>query len=142
MTTGRVASIVILAIVILGAAAGAWAYLQAQRPSLPSGYGAALELCRSFANGGTERIAPTSRVFINLPKTLYPNDVTGFFKTATGTATVGVVSNGGKPGEALQSSEYCSSTYVEFNGTGEIDLTVPPAAPTIPQYSVRFIIGS
>ena len=138
----RAAGIFVLIVLVCGAAFSAIWYWRSQEPSTQSGYGAALELCRSYPNNSTQHLAPTSRTFINLPKTLYPDDISGFFKTATGTATVGVVTNGGEPGKALKATQYCSSTYFEFGGAGEIDLEVPAAAPTIPTYSVRFIVGA
>lgn len=102
-------------------------------------YDEQLAACHSIPNGSVQDETETSRIFINLPRALYPADVTGYFKTVQGDATAGYVSNSGLPGNGLQATSNCSSTYFEFNGTGEVDLTVPGMSGA-PAYSVHFIV--
>lgn len=103
-------------------------------------YSEQLVACHSLPNGSVQNEIETSRMFINLPRALYPADVTGYFKTVQGDATAGYISNGGLPGNSLQATSNCSSTYFEFNGTGEVDLTVPSTSGAS-AYSVRFIVA-
>lgn len=141
MTLKRAASI-FLVVIILALIGVYFIHRKAAKPSIASEYGAALALCGSFPNGSTQHVSETTRLFINLPKTLYPNDIRSFFKTATGTATAGYVSNGGMPGNAMEASSTCSSTYFEFDGTGEVDLSVPAATPIVPDYLVHFVVSA
>lgn len=95
-------------------------------------------LCGGIPNGSTQEVPETTRLFINLPKDVYPDKEHNLrFKTINGNATAGWVSNAGPYGEAFPAHENpgCWSYYYEFDGHGEIDLTVEP------DYSVRFIVG-
>lgn len=97
--------------------------------------------CPSIPNGSTQTVRETTRLFINIPKDVYPDKEHNLqFKTISGNATSGYISNGGLPGLAFEATEKCWSYYNEFDGIGEVDLTVKSAIKNIPDYSVRFIV--
>lgn len=102
-------------------------------------YEAQLSACNALPNHSVQREVETDRLFIDLPKSIYPTDVRGYFTTVSGDAKASYVSNGGPPGEGLRSSATCSSTYFEFDGVGEVDLNVPSLSGA-PGYSVRFLV--
>ncbi len=103
---------------------------------------AALAACQSFENGSTQSVADTTRVFVNLPSALYPKDITSDFSTVSGNATAGYVSNAGLPGMAEGAPDGCWSTYIEFDGNGEVDLSVKALDSGTNDYQVKFIVGS
>lgn len=97
--------------------------------------------CPSIPNGSTQTIIDTTRLFINIPKDIYPDKDNNLqFKTVSGNATSGYISNGGLPGEAFETTPSCWSYYNEFDGNGEVDLTVKSAIKNMPDYFVRFIV--
>lgn len=98
--------------------------------------------CQSIANGSTQTVAETTRLYVNLPKDIYPADITGDFTTVQGDATGGYVSNGGLPGLADGAPDGCWSTYVDFEGNGEVDLHVAASSSAAPDYTVTFMVGS
>jgi hypothetical protein len=100
----------------------------------------ALTQCTSFPNNSIQTVKETSRVFINLPKDFYPENITSDFTMVEGTATAGYISNAGSPGHALEENDNCFSTYIEFNGTGKIDLKVDSTEVTAPTYLVHFVV--
>lgn len=98
-------------------------------------------LCGGIPNGSTQSVIDTTRLFINLPKDVYPDKENNLqFKTVSGNATSGYISNGGLPGQAYEATPECWSYYNEFDGNGEVDLTVKSARKDTPDYSVRFIV--
>lgn len=102
-------------------------------------------LCGGIPNGSTQDITETTRLFINLPKDIYPDKEHNLqFKTVSGNATASWVSNGGPYGEGFgaEGNPGCWSYYYEFDGDGEVDLTVKNATREAPDYHVRFIVGS
>lgn len=97
--------------------------------------------CPSIPNGSVQTVRETTRLFINIPKDAYPDKERNLqFKTVSGSATSGYISNGGLPGEAFESTSSCWSYYNEFDGIGEVDLTVKSAMKDRPDYFVRFIV--
>jgi hypothetical protein len=92
-------------------------------------------------NNSVQNVKETSRMFINMPNDLYPKDISRSWTTVTGNATGGYVSNGGLPGEAVGALPGCWSTYVDFEGNGEVDLRVKSTVADVPDYFVRFIVG-
>lgn len=93
--------------------------------------------CKGIPNGSTQTVKDTSRLFINLPKDVYPDKGHALsFSTATGTAQANWISNAGPYGQAFQATDQCWSYYYELDGTGELDLTASGTAP----YHVRFIV--
>ena len=92
-------------------------------------------------NNSVQQVKETSRMFINMPKDLYPKDISHSWTTVSGNATGGYVSNGGLPGEAFGVTPGCWSTYVDFEGTGEIDLRVRSVVKGVPDYFVRFFVS-
>jgi hypothetical protein len=100
-------------------------------------------LCGGIPDRSTQNIVETTRLFINLPRDAYPNKEHNLqFKTISGDMTAGWISNAGPYGEAFESNSDCWSYYYEFDGNGEIDLTVENAIKSIPDYFVRFVVGS
>lgn len=94
--------------------------------------------CKGLANGSTETVKETSRLFINLPKDVFPDKGHALsFSTATGTAQANWISNAGPFGQAFQATDQCWSYYYELDGVGELDLT---ASGTVP-YHVRFLVN-
>ncbi len=101
-----------------------------------------LSACNAIPYKSTQEVAETTRLFINLPKSIYPKDMSAYFTTVSGNATAGYVSNGGLPGEAFEATPKCWSTYYEFDGNGEVDLRVKSTRKDMPDYFVRFFVGS
>lgn len=100
-------------------------------------------LCGGIPNGSTQSVINTTRLFINLPKDVYPDKEHNLqFKTASGNATAGWISNGGPYGEGFgaEDNSGCWSYYYEFDGNGEVDLTVKNGIKNAPEYVVRFIV--
>jgi len=101
-------------------------------------------LCGGIPNGSTQNITGTTRLFINLPKDIYPDKEHNLqFKTARGNAIASWVSNAGPYGEGFGAEDIpdCWSYYYEFDGKGEVDLTVKNATKNAPSYYVRFIVS-
>jgi hypothetical protein len=90
-------------------------------------------------NNSVQNVKETSRLFINVPKNLYPQDLQGSWTTVSGNATAGTV--GGGYGEAQGATSECWSSQVDFEGTGEIDLRVKSTVADTPDYFVRFIVS-
>lgn len=90
---------------------------------------------QAIPNNSTQDVKTTSRVFINLPKNLYPQDLQYSWTTVSGNATAGSVSGG------YGAVSGCWSSYVEFDGNGEIDLRVKSVVAGTPDYFVRFIVS-
>lgn len=59
-------------------------------------------LCGGIPNRSTQNVIDTTRLFINLPKDVYPDKEHNLqFKTTSGNATAGWISNGGPYGEGF-----------------------------------------
>lgn len=101
-------------------------------------------ICGGIPNGSTQNVVETTRLFINLPKEVYPNKAHNLqFKTVSGNATAGWVSNAGPYGEGFGSegNPSCWSYYYEFDGTGEVDAAAKAATTLASDYVVRFIVN-
>ena len=96
--------------------------------------------CQPILTNSVQRVVETSRLFVNVPKDFYPKEISSYFTTVSGNATTLWVSNGGLPGEGLDATPECWSTYFEFDGSGEVDLRVKSTKTDVPDYFVRFII--
>lgn len=96
--------------------------------------------CEPKLNNSVQHVRETTRMFINVPKELYPKEVFRYAATVSGQATMGWISNAGLPGEAFAGSPECWSTYVEFDGQGEVDLRIPNLLTGVSDYYVRFIV--
>ena len=92
-------------------------------------------------NNSIQHVVETSRRFVNVPKDFYPKNISSQFSTVSGNATAGWISNGGLPGEGLDATPECWSTYYGFEGNGEVDLRVKSTVKNVPDYFVRFIVG-
>ena len=111
------------------------------KTSTSTSYEDELATCKSLPNSSTKKLVETSRLFINLPKDVYPYENIGsHFSTVSGNATAGYISNGGLPGQAFEATPECWSTYFEFDGNGEVDLKVKSVIKGMPDYFVHFII--
>ncbi len=78
-------------------------------------------------------------MFINVPKDLYPQDLKDAWTTVSGNAVAGAA--GGGFGEVEGTAPGCWSSYVDFEGTGEVDLRVKSIVESAPDYFVRFIVS-
>ena len=112
--------------------------------SLPN-LAAKLAACKAFPNNSTQHVVETTRLFINTLKDMYPDknissNSENAFETVRGNATAGYISNGGLPGEAYEATPECWSTYIEFDGSGEVDLKVKSAVKDVPDYFVHFVV--
>jgi len=102
-----------------------------------------LTACKAIPNNSTQKIVETTRLFINLPKDIYPDEEHNFkFSTVSGNARAGRLDNCGSPGTGCQSTSECWSYYCQFDGNGEVDLHVKSAIKGMPDYFVRFIVSS
>ena len=111
--------------------------------AIQKAYADKLAACKAIPSESTQEVVGTSRVFINLPKDIYPDkDHNLQFHSADPTATAGSVTNAGPYGEAQGAPDGCWSYYYEFNGGGIIDLTVKSAQPPMPDYHARFVVQS
>ena len=97
-------------------------------------------VCGPKLNNSVQHVVETTRMFINVPKDLYPKELFRYATTINGQAGMGYISNGGLPGEAFAGGPGCWSTYVEFDGGGEVDLRIPAIVVGVPDYFVRFIV--
>jgi hypothetical protein len=99
-------------------------------------------VCAGFPNGSTQKLTETSRIFINLPKDIFPDkDKNLQFKTVSGNARASWVSNGGPYGEGFGAiTSNCWSYYYEFDGTGRVDL-FSQGIDNI-NYLVHFLVSS
>jgi hypothetical protein len=102
-----------------------------------------LVACGSLPNGSTSRVVQTSRMFINLPKDIYPTKI--LYIVGHG-ATAGYISNGGPYGYAIgaRGKPNCWSTSFEFNVTpynprksGTVDIGSKSAIRGIPNYLIH-----
>lgn len=92
-------------------------------------------------NNSVQYVKETSRLFINMPKNLYQKYILRSWTTIAGNATSGYISNDGLPGKAMATTSGCWSTYMEFDGNGEVDLRVKSIIKGVPDYFVRFIVS-
>ncbi|BCX16113.1 MAG: hypothetical protein KatS3mg098_342 [Candidatus Parcubacteria bacterium] len=113
-----------------------------EKTNLPS-FEQKLAACHAIPNNSTQKVVETTRLFINLPKDIYPDKEDNLhFKTISGNASAGWISNGGPLGEAWEATPDCWSYYYEFDGQGEVDLSVKSGREEVPDYFVRFIVVS
>jgi hypothetical protein len=102
--------------------------------------GTGCSACVPKFNNSVQHIVATTRMFINAPKELYPKELFIYATTIDGNATMGYISNGGPPGLAMGGSLECWSTYVEFDGQGEVELRIPSILIGVLDYYVRFVV--
>jgi len=131
-----IVGIVIVLLLILGA--GIWYVSQRQTSS---SLDQRLAECGSLPNGSTQNVVETTRMFINIPKDLYP-DVN--LQTTSHGATAGYISNGGPYGSAIggQGKPNCWSYYFGFDGTGTVDIASKSGMSGVPDYLIHFIVSA
>lgn len=105
-----------------------------------------LTACHSLPNGSVQKIAEASTIYIDLPKDIFPEKDRGLvFRTIRGNATAR-----DKTQYDLRSGRIdgCRPNYYEFDGNGEVDLTVKSQSkdeighPLTHYYVVRFLVGN
>lgn len=113
----------------------------AYAPRQVSTYAQRLSECGAYPNGATQTVANTTRLFINLPKDLYPQKQ---LQIAQNGATAGYISNAGPYGEAFeaQGKPNCWSYYLEFDlmsgaQSGTVDVRSMSGASDVPDYHLR-----
>ena len=103
-----------------------------------------LAACGSLPNGSSTNVTETTRMFINLPKDIYPN--INLQITPRG-ATAGYISNGGLYGYAIgaRGKPNCWSYYLEFDRTpdnqrqsGKVDIGAKSGVNGVPDYLIHF----
>ena len=135
---------IIVLIILLAVGAGCFAFVNHNK-KLSEGalatYEAKLAACKAYPNNSTQNIVTTSRLFIYLPKDIYPNQSSLLaFKTASGTATAGWISNAGLAGQSYGATADCWASYYEFDGVGEVDLVATSSVAGVPDYLVHFTV--
>jgi len=147
MNKKNVVLIVIFLLIIISSCAYLF-YKSRQQSTLTTSsnnsYQNELSACNALPNNSTQQVVGTTRLFINLPKDIYPHAeiINPDFSTVSGNATGGYVSNGGLPGYAEGAISGCWSTYIDIEGSGEVDLKVKSEIKDTPDYFVRFIVSS
>jgi hypothetical protein len=133
-----VTTIVTISLVIIGTIA-----LAANEKKLPN-FATKLVACDSFPNNSIQKLVETTRLKINLPRHIYLHQQSSslVFKTVVGNAHSHWISNAGPIGNAVGSTKECSVYYYEFDGTGEVDLSLKSSNNGTPNYFVRFIVRS
>lgn len=130
--------------VVLVGIIGAIAYVATvKNGSSSAAYASALAACGAYPDGSVQDVVETSRLVIKLPKGLYPNQ-SGLltFKTASGAATAGWISNAGPAGESYGASSDCWAWYYDFEGRGEVDLIATSSIAGVSDYVLHFNIVS
>lgn len=136
--------LLIIGIIVLILGAGAWSIRYAAWPqndglSLDS----EIQACGSIPNGTVTSVVETSRLFINIPKDIYPNVN---LAVASNGATANDISNGGRYGYAMGAEEKptCWSYYFEFDLTsdnktnsGTVDLSSKSGIRGMPDYLIH-----
>ncbi|MCL4405092.1 MAG: hypothetical protein M1361_01500 [Patescibacteria group bacterium] len=135
----------IIGVVFLVSVAGYFAFVNHNK-KLSEGalaaYGAKLAACKAYLNNSTQSVITTSRLTIYLPKDIYPTQSNLLvFKTASGTATAGWISNAGPVGQSYGATAGCWAYYYEFDGTGEVNLIATSSVAGIPDYLVHFAVS-
>ncbi len=128
---------IIIALLVI---AGASIWYASQQPKM-SALDDRIAACGSLPNGSTQNVVETTRMFINLPKDMYPN--VNLQVTSNG-ATAGYISNGGPYGAAMgaQGKPNCWSYYFEFDGTGTVDLASKSGISGVPDYTIHFVVSA
>ena len=133
-----ITTIVTISLVIIGTIA-----LAANEKKLPD-LATKLVACDAFPNNSVQKIIETTRLKIKLPRYIYLHQQGSplVFRTVNGNAQPLWISNAGPIGNAVGSTKECSVYYYEFDGTGEVDLSLKSSNNGTPNYFVRFIIHS
>ncbi len=136
MNIKYILGIVVIGLLILGV--GIWHVSQSP---VTSTLDQRLAECKSLSNSGTQNVVETTRMFINIPKDLYP--AVDLQITSHG-ATANYISNGGPYGNAIgaQGKSNCWSYYFEFDGTGTVDLVSKSGMSGIPDYTLHFVVST
>ena len=133
-----VTTIVTVSFVIIGTVA-----LASNEKKLPD-LATKLVACDAFPNNSIQKIVQTTRLKINLPRYIYLHQQGSplVFKTVVGNAKSHGILNAGPIGDAVGSTKECSVYDYEFDGTGEVDLSLKSSNNGTPNYFVRFIVRS
>ena len=129
----------VAALIILVIAGGVGFYLYNKNKN-EAFYASKIASCQSVPNNSTKNIKEKEPFFLNLPQEIYPvreNDLE--FSTVSGDAKESFISNVGITVGA--DVPECRSYYYQFNGKGEVELTVKSGMGGMPDYNVRFIVG-
>jgi len=137
-----IGAVIVIAIIAIVAAF----YIPKQNPQASINLQDRLSACDSLPNGVMENATETSRIFINIPKDIYPDinlDITSHGANAN------YISNGGQYGYALgaQSKPGCWSYYFEFDlasssygSTGTVDIGSKSGVVGISDYLIHITV--
>jgi hypothetical protein len=145
MTKNHILAAMVTIIIIVAIAAAI--YIPRQSSPVTTNAQERLAACGSLPNGSTENATETSRMFINLPKDIYPD--INLEMTPHG-AMANYISNGGQYGYALdsQAKPDCWSYYFEFDlassskGAGNIDIGSKSGVKDVPNYLIHINVTS
>lgn len=97
-----------------------------------------LAACGSLPNGTTTKVLDTTRMFVNIPKDLYPNMNVALNSNGAHAAWAGDAAYGYAMGKDQKTG--CWSYYFEFSGDGTIDLVSKSGVTGTPDYVVHFVV--
>jgi hypothetical protein len=131
--------VAIVAIIVVGTGVRAMTSTKKSSPDLAAKFAS----CNAIPNNSTQHVIETTRLTIKLPKDVYLGQEGNRleFKTVSGTAAAGWISNAGPIGQSYGASADCWSYYYEFDGNGEVDLAATSSIKGIPDYFVRYIVA-
>ena len=134
--TKLIAALVTILVVFVGILS-----LAANERKLPN-LAVKLAACDAFPNNSVQKVVETTRLTIKLPKYFFLKklDIPLIFKNVSGNAKAYWISNAGPMGNSYGVTKQCSAYYYEFDGTGEVDLTLKSLVKGIADYFVRFIV--
>ncbi len=100
-----------------------------------------LSACGALPNGTTTTVRNATRMYIAIPKDIYPNVNVAL---ASNGATATWVADSGEYGAAATSTvkENCWSYYFEFDGQGTVDLISKSGVTGVSDYILHFIVTS
>lgn len=103
-----------------------------------------LNACASLPNNSIQNIIETNRLTIKIPKNIYlqQEDLPLIFQSISGSAQAKWISSQGVLGKSIGATSKCSAYYYEFDGSGEVDLSLKSAENSQANYFVRFIVSS
>lgn len=100
-----------------------------------------MRYCEAVPNGSERTVRDTSRMFVHLPLAYFPDaDAnTRGWRTISGNATAGYVSNGGRCSDN-DIAQGCWSCYFQFEGGGVVEYVATSSDRGVPPYRFRVTV--